>query len=150
MKLYLPNLIKGDKMDARAFLIQAEKYDAILRHKEEEYKYWQEYAVNISPNLDGTKVQTSWISDKIGRAVAEKEKIELEIIETINKAMRKRVEIIDTIEQLPVAEYDMLYKVYLQGMTVQEAAFQMEKSYRWATGTHTRALKNLQTILDNK
>ena len=61
----------------------------------------------------------------------------------------KRNEIIGVIEQLPEASYDILHKIYIQGMTLDEVAYARDKSRSWAASLHGTALKHLQDILDN-
>ena len=65
-------------------------------------------------------------------------------------AERRRVkdEITELIEQLNATEYDLLHKVYIQHMTLYDAAFEKGKSYTWGTTVHGRALKNVQMLLD--
>lgn len=62
----------------------------------------------------------------------------------------KRQEIIETIEGLPEAEYDVLHKVYVQGETLYEVAADRDISYSLATTIHGRALKRLDIIINEK
>lgn len=135
-------------MEARVYLLQIEKYNSIIQNKMDELARWKEMAVDISPHISEINVQKSGKSDKVGNSVAKYIDLEAEIMETINKAMFKRKEIIETLELLPVNEYDLLYKLYVQGMTIYEAVSEMDRSYSWGTTMHSRALKNLQKILN--
>lgn len=63
---------------------------------------------------------------------------------------KRRNAIIAVIEQLKLAEYDLLHKVYVQEMPLKEVAYRCGKSYSWATTTHSRALLHVQEILDSQ
>ena len=76
--------------------------------------------------------------------------MEAEINADIDRLVDIKQDIIKTIEQLPVKEYDLLHKIYVQGMEMYEAAVEMDKSYRWATSVHGRALANVQKLLDER
>ena len=54
------------------------------------------------------------------------------------------------IEALPAAEYAVLHCLYVQGLSLQEAADQAGRSYAWAALTHRTALDSLQKILDEE
>ena len=74
--------------------------------------------------------------------------IEDEIKATIKTLVVTKREILKTIEQLDTDEYDILHKIYLQGLSLYDVADIYDKSYNWATTTHGRALKHLQNILN--
>jgi predicted phosphodiesterase len=61
-----------------------------------------------------------------------------------------RKDVVTVIEMLDVVEYDLLHKVYVQYLTLDEASYKMGKSYTWATTTHKRALADVQKILDER
>lgn len=135
-------------MDARIYLLQVAKHDAIVQNKLDELARWKEAAVDVTSHISEASVKKSGISDKVGNSVAKYLDLDAEIMETINTAMLKRKEIIETIELLPVNEYDLLYKLYVRGMTLYEAVSEMDRSYSWGTTMHSRALKNLQNIIN--
>ncbi len=64
--------------------------------------------------------------------------------------IKQRKMLILVIEKLKPMEYDLLHKIYVQEITMKEAAFQCGKSYSWATTTHSRALQHIQEILDRE
>ncbi len=63
---------------------------------------------------------------------------------------KQRNVILSIIEQLPPMEYDLLHKLYLQEISLKEAAYRCGKSYSWATTTHSRALQHIQEIIDRE
>jgi len=73
--------------------------------------------------------------------------IEAEIDNSIDKLIALKQEIISVIEQLPTTEYDVLHKMYVQGMTFYEVAEAKNRTYSWCTSVHGRALKSVQEIL---
>lgn len=136
-------------MKAKQYLEQIDKYDNIIENKMEEIRRWKAVAVDISPITVGVKIKTSGISDKVAKAVSNYVDLEAELAQTINAAVRKRQEIIETIEQLPTIYYDILHKKYVQKMDIQTIACEIDRSYRCITARHARALEKLQSIMDN-
>lgn len=68
----------------------------------------------------------------------------------IERLYRARAEIIETIEQLPEADYDVLHKIYVQYKTLYEVASDRDISYSLATTIHGRALKRLENIINKE
>jgi hypothetical protein len=76
--------------------------------------------------------------------------MEAEINAAIDRLADTKKDVISVIEQLNVNEYDLLHKVYVQYLTLEEFADMNEKTYRWAASVHGRALQNVQRILDER
>lgn len=133
---------------AKEYLQQVKKLDTMIRNKEAERLQWKSIALGVSGFTAGEKVQTSGNPHKMVDAISIYIDLEREINRKIDELVDKRNEIISVIERLPEAEYDLLHKVYIQYMTLDEVAFAREKSRSWATSLHGIALKHLQTILD--
>ena len=55
-----------------------------------------------------------------------------------------------TIEELNTDEYDILHKIYIQGMSFKEVAAVKDKSYSAITTIHGRALADLQKLLNER
>ena len=106
-------------MTAKDYLKQVEKIETLMRNKTSELK----------------KAEGIGISQTIIQA-------------EIQELYKKRKSIIETIEQLPEAEYDVLYKIYVQGATLYEVASDRAISYSLATTLHGRALKHLDEIIN--
>ena len=70
------------------------------------------------------------------------------LVEMAEELTRKRRELIATIEKLPVAEYDLLYRRYVQGKDLYTIADELGKSYSSVTTLHGRALANVQKIIN--
>ena len=137
-------------MKAKTYLLQIQRYDEMINNKLVELQKWRDIATDISVKVSGDKVQTSGNGDKIGNAVSNYVTIEQEINEAVFELAKLRSEIIRTIEVLNVTYYDVLHKIYVQGLQLWEVADIYKKSYSWITTTHSRALKALQAILDER
>ena len=105
-----------------------------------------ELASGITAGMGGDRVQSTKNTHPMESKVVEAAMIDQEI-----DRLKKEISgIIETIQQLPAEEYDLLHKVYVRHLTLKAAHAEAKKSYSWATTTHGRALKNLQYILDHR
>jgi hypothetical protein len=66
----------------------------------------------------------------------------------IEALKEKKRSIIALIERLPIFEYDLLHKVYIQGIELMDIAITENKSYSWALWLHKKALQSFQKELD--
>ena len=147
-------------MDAKEFLNQLKKLDKMIENKIIEKEQWKSIALGITSSsktiiIKGVehamdKVQASGEQQKMADAVVRYIDIERENDQYIDKLIEARKDVICVIEMLPVAEYDILHKVYVQGFTLDEYAAKFNNSYIWATTIHGRALKNVQRILNER
>ncbi len=137
-------------MTAKEYLLQVKKLDMMISNKLQEVEHWKCIATSTNASSSGERVQASGTQQKMADAVARYMDIEREINAAIDELVDRRQEIITTIEQLPVTEYDILHKVYIQNIDFYDVADGYNKSYSWATSVHGRALRNLQKILDER
>lgn len=137
--------------DAKEYLKQVEKLDIRIKNKLIEQQQWREIALGITANMDGERVQSSGAKSKMADAVAKCVDIEAEINSLVDILIDTKKVVIQTIERLDSAtEYNLLHLRYIQFKSLQEIADQYGRDYGWATTTHGRALKSLQTILDGR
>lgn len=115
-----------------------------------EVAHWKAVATGTTVCSEGDRVQSSGSKQKMADAICRYMQMEDEINNAIDRLVGIKQEIIETIERLPINEYDLLHKIYVQGMEIYEAAVEMDKSYRWATSVHGRALANVQKILNER
>ena len=108
-------------MTAKEYLQQIKKIDTMLKNKSFELKRLRDLELNT-------------------------ERVFGDMTELDNE----RAEIIKAIEQLPEAEYDVLYRVYVQGETLYEVAAARGESYSNVTTIHGKALKRLENIKNCK
>ena len=154
--------MKSEK--AKDFLLQVEKLDRLIENKLIERQQWQSIAMGVTSGGESVlvkvngktelqnmeKVQSSGNPHKMEDAIIKYIEIEAEIDRYIDILIDTRKDVIDTIEMLPVQEYDLLHKVYIQHITLADVAGAYNTTYSNVTTVHGRALKNVQKILDER
>lgn len=136
------------KVNAKAFLNEIRKIEKQIENKQAERMQWRDIALNITGRYDGERVNSSGDPNKMANAVINSVDIEREIDECIVRLYKRRQEIIKVIEQLPINDYDLLYKVYVQGVSFQEIADEKGCTYSNITTLHGMALKRVKKILE--
>mgnify|MGYP004610815567 FL=1 len=131
-------------MNAKEYLMQVKKLDRMIQNKSAELEMWHSIATGTGSKSDGERVQSSSSQQKMEDAVVESVQVEWEI----SNLIERKSQIINTIEQLPTEEYDLLHRKYIQHFDLVAIAKTRGKSYSWATTVHGQALKHLQAILD--
>lgn len=137
-------------MEAKDFLKQLEKLNTLIENKLIEKRQWEELAYNISPAPIGTeRVQTAGNHQKMEKAIVEYLDIEICTLDEVVKCyVEAKNEILKVIEQLETKEYDIIHKMYVRFMDLTTASIEMDISYSTAKALHTKALANIQKILD--
>lgn len=131
-------------MDARRYMERVGELKEIIDNKIEERTLLYLEAVSTVTSGNGERVQTS---TGAGAMTGTVEKY-VDIDRKIAGYTREIQEIICTIEMLEHDEYDVLFKKYVQGMTLRDVARKREKAYSTTAHTHSRALRHLQEILN--
>ena len=137
-------------MIAKDYLMQVTKLDKLINNKLIEIEQWKARAISTTAQSDGERVQASGSQQKMADAICRYMQIESEVNDQIDRLVDRKQEIIATIEQLPVTEYDLLHKKYIQGIELVDISIEMDKSYSWVTTVHGRALLHVQKILDGR
>lgn len=137
-------------MNAKDYLLQIQKLDKLIENKLQEVAHWKAVATGTTVCSEGDRVQSSGSKQKMADAICRYMQMEDEINAAIDRLVDTKQEIIETIEQLHIDEYDLLHKIYVQKKELYEAAMEMDRSYRWATSVHGRALANVQKILNER
>lgn len=140
----------GMKVEAKTYLKEARKIDSLIENKLAERERWRAIAMSTTQQMGGERVQSSSNPQRMADAITKYVGIENEIDRLVDRFVDKKREIISTIEKLSQKEYDLLHKVYIQYYTLDEYAAKKGKSYSWVTTVHGRALKKLQTILNER
>lgn len=141
---------KSKTKEAQLFLKQLKKLDKMIENKIIEREQWKAIATGTTAQYGGERVQTSGSQQRMADAVGNSIDIEAEVIQCIDNLINTKRDVINIIEQLNATEYDLLHKVYVQYITIEELAEMYGKSYSWATTVHGRALKNVQDILNKR
>ena len=131
-------------MTAEQYLRQIKKLDSMISNKALDYRRWVEVAEGLGGCSSGDKVQTSRNLHQIPNAIGRYIDIEREIAEL----RYQRTEIMNTIEQLPATEYDVIYRLYVQDQSMKEVAYHYGKSYEWAKRKKRDALGLIQRTID--
>lgn len=138
-------------MTAREYLSQLKRIKALIQGKMSDITELRESAVSISvPYFDDVKVQKSKSDSRMSDIICEYADMERNIRQYVAHLTAERLNIIRLIERLPPAEYDVIHKHYFQEMGLQEIADKCEKSYSWVTTMHSKALKHVDGLLENK
>lgn len=130
--------------NAIEYLKQVEKLNILIENKQLEVEQWKDIAEGITGQADGERVQASKSKQKMADAVNRYTDIEMEICELAEK----KQEIIRTLEELPAAEYDVLYKYYIQQMQIREVALLMNKSITWVKDKKRKGEAEIQMLLN--
>ena len=131
-------------MTAEQYLDRIKKIDAMIKNKQREHWRWEEVADGMGGASDGERVQASRNLHRSADAIGNYIDLEREI----DALKQERHTIIQTIEQLPSTEYDLVHKIYVQDYTMKELAYHFGKSYDWVKAKKRRALMMVQSMLD--
>ena len=136
-------------MEAEVFLEQLAKLNKLIENKTIEKQQWQSIAMGTGQGADSERVQSSGNPQKMASAIVRYVDIEKEINDAIDRFIETRNHIISVIEQLPVTEYDILHKIYVQNIPLDDVAVAFDKSKSWVRQKKNGALKAVQDILDD-
>lgn len=142
--------MKPKTKETTDYLKQPQRLEVMIKNKLIERQQLKDIAFSITANSDGERVQSSGSQQKMANAVDRWVDMEAEINGLIDRLVVTKKEVIATIEQLSTAEYDVLHKLYIQGMTFDEVAAAKDRSKSWATTIHGRALVNVQRIREEQ
>lgn len=131
-------------MTAVEYLDQIKKYDVMILNKRKERKRWESVADGLGGFSVSDRVQTSRNLHRTSDAIGEYIDIDREIKELEGK----RQGIIDTIQRLPSIEYRILYMLFVEDYMLKELPSEFNKSYAWVKDKKRKALKHVQSILD--
>ena len=135
-------------MNAKEYLGQLKKLDAMIKNKMIEREQWMDIAKGTTAQMGGERVQSSGRQQKMADAIDRYVDMDAEIDRCIDELIEKKKDVISIIEQLNCTEYDLLHKIYVQNIDLCDVADECGKTYSWVTTVHGRALKNVQNILD--
>ena len=134
-------------MDTREYLNQIQRFDKIIHNKHEELTQLESLATGLSSFSYGERVQTSGKQDKVGDLVAKIVDLQIEITDLTNEYVDKRTEVIHTIDSVtnPVL-YDILFKKYVKGESLDVIADGIGYSYQRTKELHLSAIATVKEI----
>lgn len=140
--------------EAKEYLQRIENIDILIRNKSIEkaqhYALMMDMATSTTANMSGERVQTSGSKQKMADTVDNKLTYIQNIDRQISELEAEKAEIISTIELLPMDEYDILHKCYVQHISLKQVAAERDESYSSTTTTHGVALTNLAALLSKR
>lgn len=132
---------------AKRYLQQIRRYDVLINIKMEESALWRSRALSTTSPEMGDKVKSSGDQQKMASALDRS-------IDASRKAdwyIDQRYERIHVIEQLDDGEkIQLLYAIYVNGKTLQEAADEIGRPYNTARAIHGRALNDVLEIINKQ
>lgn len=140
-------------MKAKDYLLQLKKKDKLIENMLVEREQWKAIATSVTQQLSADRVQTSTNQQKMADAVLKLVEIDEEIDAAIDNYVDSRREIIATITKLnDINEtyYDVLHKVYIQNMALNEVADLYGQDRAWIDKTHGRGLSIVQRIINER
>ena len=130
-------------MTAKEYLSRLRSLELRMSANASEIESLQTLATHITSAINSDGIHTTGMtSDKLGNCVSRIVDLQREINEDIDNLEIVRREIIDSLEKVANSQYRELLRMrYVSGMTFEEIAVDMDKSYRWITKLHGRALQ---------
>lgn len=145
-------------MEAKAYLQRVKALNEMILNKSWEVKRLKIAAQGMTSfsetvTINGVemgmdKVQSSGNPQRMADAVCSYVDIERRMETEMIGWEREKLEIISTIQTLPMLQYTVLHRIYVQEKSLQDVADEFNRSKSWAKGVHGRAIKSVQSILD--
>lgn len=137
-------------MRAIDYLEQIDAYESKIENKIAEIQRLEALATNISPHLSDAKVSSTLNPHRIQDVWVRLMEARSELLDEVDELVALRTEIIKTLELLPRAEYNVLYKIYISHYTVQQVADKNNYTRQAIYDIKDRGLEKLQKILDSR
>lgn len=137
--------------EAKEYLLQVKLCDVHINDRLEELAKLKALATKITSTWSSEPGGGSGNQDKLGDAVAKIIDLQREINEAIDDFADKKNEVRELLEQIqnPIL-LELLFKVYFQYQTLEQAACEMGYSYKQTTRLHGNALLVVRKLLENK
>ena len=135
---------------AKEYLSQLYRLDNLINIKQLELESLKSISTSISVNSDSERVQTSIKQDKIGDIVAKIIDLNNEINSDIDKLVDSKKEIMNLIDKVSCDDLRyILYLRYFHFKTWEKIAVDMNYSYQWVHKLHSRALREVDKLLNS-
>ena len=157
----LVNIQKADREKAWRFLKRLLNLWEIIESKTEDRDRWESIARGLAGTSDvlvevapgkyelqaPPKVQASGNPQKMADADAQINELDREIEHYAMRYKEAKAEVKAALAKLHPNESDVLHKIYIQRLTIDEVAVARRKSYSWVTTTQGRAVTHLAEFL---
>lgn len=135
-------------IDSKKYLQQIRLYDSHINTKLEDLHCLKEMVTKITPTLKDDVVSGGGSQDKLGDAIAKIVDLEAEIDRDIDRYVAAKQEISATLDKLTDPDQlQVLHKRYVQYMTWEQIACEMNMSYRNVCYIHGKGLQTVNQIL---
>lgn len=131
-------------------LKEIKKLDRMIKNKLDELERWMSISTGTTAMSTGDRVQSSGNQQKMESAVIRCVEIQEEIKRSIDYMVIKKENVLKLIEELDADEYDLMYKMYFQYMTMRKASEAMGINRKTARIFHDRALEQIQKKLEER
>nr|DAO38169.1 MAG TPA: Protein of unknown function (DUF1492) [Bacteriophage sp.] len=134
-------------MNTREYLNQIQRYDRAIHNKYIEIEQLKTHATGLSSFSYGERVQTSGNKDRTGDLIAEIVDLQREIQDITDEYLKKKTEVIRTIDSVrnPL-QYDVLFKRYIEGKSLDIIADEVGYSYQRTKELHLCAIETVRRI----
>lgn len=134
--------------EAKEYLQQVKMCDVHINNRLEELAKLKALATKITSNWSSEPGGGSGNQDKLGDAVAKIIDLQQEINEAVDAFVDKKNEVREVLERIKNPDQlDLLYKVYFQYQTLEQAACDMGYTYRNVCYIHGKALQEVERLL---
>jgi DNA-directed RNA polymerase specialized sigma24 family protein len=135
-------------LKAEEYLLQIGDAERKIENKIAELQRIEAMAENISPKISEVSVTSTHnphrLQDVWTRLVCSQN----ELLDDIVSLTDLKAEVTRTLEKLPREEYDVLYRIYILGQSVEHIAIEMHYSRPTIYKYKDKGLTDLQKILD--
>ena len=138
-------------MNAKTFLSRAYLLQQAIRIKREQISQMRDLLTNISISYDKEKItstpDSSPMEKNIVQMIAMKQELENDIVQ-LAVVQKETLDIINRVENVKARE--VLSKHYLGFKSWRDIAEEMDISQKWALNLHTKGLKQVDNLLQEK
>lgn len=125
-------------------LNEVRKLDELINAKLAERSQLWDMVTHITPNMDGMPHGTD-VTDKVGNIAAKLADLARETDALVDKYVDKRQRIITMLETLPAEEYGVMHRHYIQFISWNKIAREMNYSRMQVFRIKQKALRRLQS-----
>lgn len=139
-----------EEMTAKEYLMQVRNLESKMKILKEEIDTLREMVVSTGAIQQGERVLSSGTQDKMAETICKINEKECEWNDLMREFALARANVIINIQKLNNPEYEqILYKRYCQSKKWEEIALEMNYTYQWVCKLHSRALLELDKVLNN-
>lgn len=146
---YVLNDISVDEFNIKTYLCQIEKYDILIRVKNEQLRELEQFSNILGcSQFNNVVSNTNCISDKTGNNAIKKIDLISEIKKDIINYTLKKNDIINDINKLNNSNYvNVLVMKYVELLTLEQIAVRLNYSYDYVRKLHKKAILKLNDII---